>query len=49
MFDNTRYITRGVGASIPLWLRNLLWHAIETMPESKDYLQVFILSAEAGK
>jgi hypothetical protein len=44
MFDNPRYITRGVQAEIPLELQLLLWSMVDTMdaPE-KDYLQVFKL------
>lgn len=50
MLDNARYLTRGVEAEIPLWLQNLMWYAIDTMEvESKDYLQVFRLSAENRK
>ena len=50
MFDNDRYITKGVGAEIPLWIQNLMWLAVETMEvEKKDYLQVFNLSAENGQ
>ncbi len=50
MFENDRYITKGVGADIPLWLQNLMWLAVDTMEvEKKDYLQVFNLSSEAGK
>ncbi len=50
MFDNERYITRGVGAEIPLWLQNLMWLALDTMEvDQKDYLQVFTLSSDGGK
>jgi hypothetical protein len=47
MFNNERYLTRGVEATIPAWLQNLLWYAVETMEvEKQDYLQVFTLTAE---
>lgn len=50
MFQNQRFITKGIVNDIPFWLQNLLWHAIETMEVAhKDYLQVFQLSAEEGK
>ena len=45
MFDNPKYLTRGVQSTIPGWLVILLWHLIEIMSaEQKDYLQVFRLS-----
>ena len=44
MFQNDKYLTRGVSQTIPGWLVILLWHLIATMQtESKDYLQVFRL------
>ena len=44
MFNNPKYLTRGVQSTIPGWLVILLWHLIEIMPvEHKDYLQVFRL------
>ena len=49
MFQNQRYLTRGVSLSIPPELVLLLWYLIEAMPEPKDYLQVFELSGESGK
>ena len=45
MFENPKYLTRGVQDTIPGWLVILLWHLFEIMPvEQKDYLQVFRLS-----
>lgn len=45
MFNNPKYLTRGVQDTLPGWLVILLWHLIEIMPvERKDYLQVFRLS-----
>ena len=45
MFNNPKYLTRGVQSTIPGWLVILLWHLIEIMSaEQKDYLQVFRLS-----
>ena len=44
MFNNPKYLTKGVQSSIPSWLVTLLWHLIEIMSvEQKDYLQVFRL------
>lgn len=49
MFENARYMTKGVDADIPLWLQNLMWYAIDIMKtERKDYLQVFKLTAVNG-
>lgn len=50
MFNNKRFITRGIEIDIPLWLQNLMWYAIDTMEvDAKDYLQVFTLSAVNNK
>lgn len=50
MFNNPRYITRGVAGTIPLWLQNIILYMIETMEVSQqDYLQVFELSIVGGK
>ena len=43
MFDNQRYITRGIDSEIPLWLQIFMWECIDRMPEPKDYFQVFRL------
>lgn len=43
MFDGKRYMTNGVLTKIPLYLQNILWYIVETMPEPKDHLQVFRL------
>ena len=50
MFENNkkRYLTRGVDLQIPLDLQVFLWQCIDTMPEQKDYLQVFKLTVENG-
>ena len=45
MFNNQKFLTRGVMADIPSWLTNLMWHMVLTMEvESKNYLQVFTLT-----
>jgi hypothetical protein len=47
MFENPRYITKGVSIEIPFFLQNILWYMIETMQvEKKDYLQVFTMERE---
>lgn len=44
MFENPKYLTKGVQSSIPGWLVLLMWSMIEGMQvEHKDYLQVFRL------
>lgn len=45
MFDDQKFLTRGVENEIPSWLINLMWHMVLTMEvPRKDYLQVFILT-----
>ena len=49
MFNNPRYVTKGIMADIPLHLQVILWNMVDTMTsEHKDYLQVFRLSNENG-
>jgi hypothetical protein len=44
MFNNQRFITKGIEFDIPVYLQNIMWYMIETMKaETKDYLQVFKL------
>ncbi|MBQ3256641.1 MAG: DUF960 domain-containing protein [Oscillospiraceae bacterium] len=43
MFQNNRYLTRGVSERIPLELQLLMWNALNAIPEPKDYFQVFRL------
>ena len=38
MFDNPRYLTRGVNTKISLFLQTLLWDMIDEMQIKKDYL-----------
>ena len=45
MFNNQRYITRGVCEEIPFELQLFMWECIDRMPEPKDYFQVFELKA----
>ena len=46
--EKKRYLTRGVDETIPPELQLFMWEAIDQMPETKDYLQVFNLSVENG-
>ena len=50
MFNNPRYLTRGIKAEIPILTQVLMWEMIDKMQvEKKDYLQVFRLrTAEAN-
>ncbi len=43
MFNNRRYLTRGVQAEILLELQFFMWNCIDQLPEERDYLQVFNL------
>lgn len=50
MFQNKRYVTRGVAAELSMPLQLLLWYLIDSMEtEQKDWLQVFTLEPEDGK
>ncbi len=31
MFNNQKFLTRGVMAELPSWLTNLMWHMVLTM------------------
>ena len=45
MFNNQKFLTRGIESEISSWLVHLMWHMVLTMEvESKDYLQVFTLT-----
>lgn len=43
MFKNGRYITRGVQLEIPIELQLFMWSCIDSLPERRDYFQVFKL------
>ena len=49
MFNSDKYLTRGVQSEIPIELQIFMWRCIDSMPELKDYLQVFRLSSSDGK
>ena len=44
MFQNARYLTRGVQLEIPIELQLFMWSCIESVPEP-DYLQIFRLES----
>ena len=43
MFNNQRYLTRGVQTVIPPVLQLFIWNCIDRLPEERDYFQVFRL------
>ena len=43
MFNNKRYLSRGVNDTIPIELQLFLWACIDALPEPRDYLQIFDL------
>jgi len=49
IFNNQKFITRGVAENIPIPLQMLMWEMIHNLPVDKDYLQVFSLSEKDGK
>ena len=49
MFQNKRFLTRGVQAEIPIELQLFLWNCIDQLPEERDYFQVFALKEIDGK
>ena len=48
MFIN-RYMTRGVQMEIPFALQVFMWDCVTSVPDPKDYLQIFRLSECNGK
>ena len=50
MFQNPKYLTRGIQYTLPAWLVILLWHLIDRIPDDRrDYLQVFRLDAHRSR
>ena len=43
MFQNKRFITRGVDKSIPPEIQILIWNSIDSMSIEKDYIQFFTI------
>ena len=48
MFNNPRYLTAGVAATIPECLQLFIWQCIDRLPDERDYLQVFRLEPFGG-
>ena len=48
MFNNQRYLTKGVQADIPFELQIFMWECIDRLPEERDYFQVFELEITNG-
>ena len=49
MFNNKRYLTRGIDERIPFLVQLTLWELIEEIPDKKrDYLQIFRLKWHNG-
>lgn len=46
MFRNPHYITKGISLTLPPETIIMLWQMVAEMPEPKDYLQIFRLTAE---
>lgn len=44
MFDNPRYLSRGVNEKVSQFLQMLMWDMIDEMDITKDYLQIFNLT-----
>ena len=49
IFNNQKFITRGIAENISIPLQLLMWEMIRTLPVDKDYLQVFKCSGYDGK
>ena len=49
MFQNKRFLTRGVQAEVPMELQLFLWNCIDQLSEERDYFQVFKLDVHNGK
>ena len=48
MFENPRYLTKGISERIPVLVQLLLWQMADEMPVRKDYLQIFRLEWKNG-
>lgn len=48
MFDNQRYVTRGIIERIEPVCQLMLWNMIDSLDIKKDYLQVFLLVWKNG-
>lgn len=48
MFNNQRYLTKGVNETISLDTQIAIWDCIDKLEIEKDYLQVFDLIPKSG-
>ena len=52
MFQNPKYLTRGIQYTLPAWLVILLWHLIDRIPDDRrDYnalQRLFLLHLQAS-
>ena len=48
MFNNSRYITKGVHEELPLSIQILLWSLVDSLLIEKDYLQIFNIKVIRG-
>ena len=48
MFNNPRYLTAGVAATVPDYLQLFIWQCIDRLPDERDWLQVFRLEPFGG-
>ena len=48
MFNNQRYLTRGVQSDVPIELQLFMWSCIDGLPEERDYFQVFKMESLNG-
>lgn len=48
MFNNQRYLTRGVQLEIQFELQLFMWVCIDKLPKERDYFQVFKLENLGG-
>ena len=49
MFENKKYITKGVSENVSLLLQLFMWQCIDDLNIEKDYLQVFKCSLSGTK
>ena len=48
MFNNQRYLTKGVQSEIPIGLQLFMWSCIDRLSEERDYFQVFKMESLNG-
>ena len=48
MFNNSRYITKGINEELPLSIQILLWSLVDSLLIEKDYLQIFNIKVNRG-